>query len=233
MSATRLNGSRIASVLDEPFAVRASTATESSPHAQHGHAVFVGLDRDVTVTTAAGVLRGRVVLVPAGVQNAVASPGRTIGICYDPQRSPIAAHAATVLDARLLAIATPARDHLADPDALVSVASELHRHIAAPPRALDNRVAAAVEVLRTPGLDHRRELTRLRISRAHLRALFVRDIGATIPTYARWRRLLDALAAFGPGNATAAAHAAGFADLAHFSRTCREMLGYSPTALRG
>jgi AraC-like DNA-binding protein len=52
-----------------------------------------------------------------------------------------------------------------------------------------------------------------------------------VPTYARWRRLLDALAAF-TGDATAAAHAAGFADLAHFSRTCRQMLGYSPTTLR-
>jgi AraC-like DNA-binding protein len=233
VGAARLNGSRIAGVLAEPFAVRTSTATASSPHAQHGHALFVGLDREVTVTTAAGVVRGRVVLVPAGVRNAVASPGRTIGICYDPERSPIAAHSATVLDARLLAIATPACDHLADPEALVAVAGELHRRIAAPPRALDTRVAAAVEVLRTPGLDHRRELARLPISRAHLRALFARDIGTPIPTYARWRRLLDALAAFGPGNATAAAYAAGFADLAHFSRTCREMLGYSPTTLRG
>jgi len=29
-----------------------------------------------------------------------------------------------------------------------------------------------------------------------------------------------------------AAHAAGFADLAHFSRTCRRLLGASPTGLR-
>lgn len=228
-----MNGSRIAGVLAESFAVRTSTATASSPHAQHGHALFVGLDRDVTITTAAGVLRGRVVLVPAGVRNAVDSPGRTIGICYDPERSPIAARDASVLDARLLAIAAPAGDHLADPDALVAVAGELHRRIAAPPRVLDRRVAAAVEVLRTPGLDHRRELARLPVSRAHLRALFARDIGTPIPTYARWRRLLDALAAFGGSNATVAAHAAGFADLAHFSRTCRDMLGYSPTTLRG
>ena len=213
--------------------MRTSTATQSSPHAQHGHALFVGLDRDVTVATATGTLRGRVVLVPAGVANAVVSPGRTIGICYDPERSPIAdLGSPRVLDRRLLDIALPARDHLADPTALVDVARELHRPIAAPPRALDRRVAAAVESLRTPGLDHRGELARLPISRAHLRALFVRDIGTSIPTYARWRRLLDALATFTGASATAAAHAAGFADLAHFSRTCRQMLGYSPTTLR-
>lgn len=33
-------------------------------------------------------------------------------------------------------------------------------------------------------------------------------------------------------DATRAAHLAGFADLAHFSRTCRRMLGHSPTTMR-
>ena len=227
-----MNGSRIGGVVADPFAVRTSTATQSSPHAQHGHALFVGLDQDVTVTTAAGTLCGRVVFVPAGVPNAVVSPGRTVGICYDPERSPVAATAPRLLDRRLLDIALPARDHLADPTALVDVARALYRPLATNPRALDRRVAAAVEALRTPGIDHRHELARIPISRAHLRALFARDLGTQIPTYARWRRLLDALAAFTAANATAAAHAAGFADLAHFSRTCRQMLGYSPTKLR-
>jgi hypothetical protein len=97
VGAARFRGSRIAGALAESFAVRTSTATAPSPHAQHGHALLVGLDRDVTITTAAGVLRGRVVLVPAGVRNAVDSPGRTIGICYDPERSPIAARDASAL----------------------------------------------------------------------------------------------------------------------------------------
>jgi AraC-like DNA-binding protein len=227
----RLNGSRIAGVLEDAFAVRTSTATQSSPHAQHGHALFVGLERDVTVTTAAGILRGRIVLVPAGVPNAVASPGATIGICYDPERSPING-TPSVLDERLLAVALPARDHLADATALTDVARELHRRIGAAKPALDRRVARAVEILRTPRVDHGAALAALPVSRAHLRELFARDIGTSIRTYARWRRLLDALAAFTTTDATAAAHAAGFADLAHFSRTCRKMLGYSPTKLR-
>ena len=33
-------------------------------------------------------------------------------------------------------------------------------------------------------------------------------------------------------SSSTAAHAVGFADLAHFSRSCRRMLGYTPTALR-
>jgi AraC-like DNA-binding protein len=62
--------------------------------------------------------------------------------------------------------------------------------------------------------------------------LFARDIGISRRTYRLWHRLLCALRAFSTSDATSAAHAAGFADLAHFSRTCRRMLGYSPTGLR-
>ncbi|MFY0564636.1 helix-turn-helix domain-containing protein [Archangium lansingense] len=60
---------------------------------------------------------------------------------------------------------------------------------------------------------------------------FVRDVGLPIRTFQLWRRLLVAVAASARLDATHAAHFAGFADLAHFSRTCRRMLGYSPTAL--
>lgn len=70
------------------------------------------------------------------------------------------------------------------------------------------------------------------ISRAHLQELFARDVGTSMRTYRLWHRLWRALRAFSSSDATAAAYAAGFADLAHFSRTCRRMLGYSPTSLR-
>ncbi|WP_433932169.1 helix-turn-helix domain-containing protein [Sorangium cellulosum] len=60
----------------------------------------------------------------------------------------------------------------------------------------------------------------------------MRDVGLPIRTFQLWRRLLVAVAALSRLDATGAAHAAGFADLAHFSRTCRRMLGYSPTELR-
>lgn len=50
--------------------------------------------------------------------------------------------------------------------------------------------------------------------------------------YQLWRRLLAGLAALATHGATTAAHAAGFADLPHFTRTCRRMAGSTPTALR-
>lgn len=77
-----------------------------------------------------------------------------------------------------------------------------------------------------------RVIARTRLSAAHLQALFVRDVGVAMRSYRLWRRLLHALARVGPLDLTAAAHAGGFADLAHLSRTCRRMLGYAPSALR-
>jgi AraC-like DNA-binding protein len=59
-----------------------------------------------------------------------------------------------------------------------------------------------------------------------------RDIGTSMRSYRLWHRLLRALRTFSTSDATSAAYAAGFADLAHFSRTCRRMLGYSPTSIR-
>ena len=70
------------------------------------------------------------------------------------------------------------------------------------------------------------------LSDAHLQALFVRDVGVPIRTFRLWRRLLVAIASCLHADSTRAAHSAGFADLAHFSRTCRKMLGSSPTELR-
>lgn len=93
---------------------------------------------------------------------------------------------------------------------------------------LDPRVARVVEALREPT----EQLPQLPISSGHLQELFARDVGAPIRSFRLWHRLLRALVAFSTRDATTAAHAAGFADLAHFSRTCRRMPGYSPTTLR-
>jgi len=101
------------------------------------------------------------------MRRGVVSPGATIGICYDPERSPIAATAPHALDDGLVAIARPARDLLADPTALCDVARELHRRVGTAPRPLDRRVARTLEILRTPRIDHRGELASIAVSRAH------------------------------------------------------------------
>lgn len=233
----RLNDSRIASLLADSYAVRVSASTHASLHAVHGAALFVGLERDVAIRDHAGrTVYGRAVVAPPDVVYAVESDGPAIGICYDPERMPaLAAYARThpprAIDGRTgTRLVEQLRSHRAQlerPDVLSGVAAEAATWLTESPRPLDRRVAHAIESLRidAPVAD-------AGISRAHLAELFVRDVGTSMRTYRLWRRLLRALVAFTHSDATGAAHAAGFADLAHFSRTCRRMLGYTPTVLR-
>ncbi|HTL38944.1 MAG TPA: helix-turn-helix domain-containing protein [Kofleriaceae bacterium] len=234
----RLNDSRIGAVLAPDLAVRATTHTYSSSHSAHGVALFIGLEHDVEIRSSAGPMRGRAVLVASDVEHAVASQGPTIGICFDPERLPrVAGFArrggpAQVLDGhhsrQLVGAATAHRAQLADPHTLAGMAGEAAELLSSTAVRIDPRVARVVEALREP----QAQLPQLAISAGHLQELFTRDIGAPIRTVRLWHRLLRALVAFTTTDATTAAHAAGFSDLAHFSRTCRRMLGYSPTTLR-
>lgn len=92
--------------------------------------------------------------------------------------------------------------------------------IAALPPALPEGLTAAV-CARQLGLSSSRFLHRFR---AHT--------GLPLRPYLRWRRLLVALRAVIQGaSLTDAAHAAGFADSAHFSRTFRRHFGVAPSAI--
>ncbi len=67
------------------------------------------------------------------------------------------------------------------------------------------------------------------MSKSSFTRLFRATIGMPLRRYVLWRRLNVAVAAIGEGaDATMAAHKAGFADSAHFSRTMRETFGVSP-----
>lgn len=228
----RLNETRMSAVLEERLGAAFTTCLIADPHASHATTVIVGLDADVNV----GAVRGRAVLVPPDVVHSARCAGPVVAFTFDPELAPrIAGYArergTTALDPRVAAPVHAAAASLVHPDVLrgagEEVASILDRGAAA---RIDRRIARVAEGLREGTLD-RVALAATRLSPAHLRALFVRDIGVPIRTYALWRRLLHTLARIGPCDYTTAAHAAGFADLAHFSRTCRRMLGYAPSHL--
>lgn len=232
MATARLNDSRIGVHIDDEVGVRASTRTFSSRHAQHGVALFVSLDAHVV----AGEARGSAVVVPADHEHEVSAPGPVIGICFDPERMPrIHAFARaqgrpTVIDGklavRLRGLVQSYRSVWERPDVLRGIADEAHAMFAPAEPRIDRRVADTLVAIRQGAAAPRT------ISQAHLQDLFARDTGTSMRTYRLWHRLLRAIRAFSTSDATSAAYAAGFADLAHFSRTCRRMLGYSPTTLR-
>ncbi len=239
---TGLNESLIGAVITDAFAVRAADGTRSTLHAQHGTAVLVGVDSEVVVTTPRQRTAGRVVVVPPDCPHAVACPGPTVGLLFDPEAAPqVAGFARAHVGpaaltggalARFTAAAAAHGGALARGEVLAGLAREAATWLAqgAARRRIDRRVAHVLTLV-----DGGRELAPADLgglSRAHLQALFVRDIGLPIRRLRLWRRLLVAVAALARHDVTAAAHLAGFADLAHFSRTCRRMLGYTPTALR-
>jgi AraC-like DNA-binding protein len=236
-----LNDSRISGFVSPDYAVRASPGTFSAMHAHHAVGIFVALEHDAWVRDGDGAeIRGRVVVMPPDLAYEAQSPGATLGMVFDPETMPeVAAFARSrrgafvvegALADRWLAAAYAHRASLSQADVLAGFGDEVARSLPRERRPIDRRVALALERLRA---DPRVELPPLGISEAHLSELFVRDVGVPMRTYRLWRKLLGAAARVSDHDLTTVAHEAGFADLAHLSRTCRRMLGYSPSILRG
>lgn len=102
------------------------------------------------------------------------------------------------------------------------------------PRArggLDARIAHALSDLEVEaGLDTtaERAATRVGLSSSRFQHLFADEVGVPFRRFRVWRRLRRAICEIVEGsNFTEAAHAAGFADQAHFSRAFRQAFGAS------
>ena len=99
----------------------------------------------------------------------------------------------------------------------------------------DPRIAALQERLRA--LPEKRAslgaiAAEMGLSESRLTHLFKEETGVSFRRYLLWLRLGDAMArALAGASLTDAAHAAGFADSAHLSRTCREMFGINPLSV--
>jgi AraC-like DNA-binding protein len=71
------------------------------------------------------------------------------------------------------------------------------------------------------------------LSPSRFRHLFVEQTGTALRPYVLWRRFLRAWEIVLRGDSlSAAAHEAGFADAAHFSRTSNRMFGFPPSAMQ-
>jgi AraC family transcriptional regulator len=70
------------------------------------------------------------------------------------------------------------------------------------------------------------------LSESRLQHVFREQVGVPIRRYLLWHRYLTAMSHMADGaTATTAAHAAGFADSAHFTRTAKSMNGFTPTKM--
>jgi AraC-like DNA-binding protein len=100
----------------------------------------------------------------------------------------------------------------------------------------DSRIAQTLDWLaQQEQLDHTGEelAARVHLSTSRFTHLFRQQTGLSLTRYLLWTRLLTAVAVIAQGaNTTAAAHQAGFADLAHMSRTFRQTFGVMPSELQ-
>lgn len=147
-----------------------------------------------------------------------------------------------VLDAPSVAPALAALEHAwrteHSAEGVRAACMQLVRDLAgtSPREASDPRVLQAVAYLRER-VDRPVSLEEVaaavHLSPSRFRHLFVAETGMPLRTYALWRRLLHVWELLMQGETlSGAAHAAGFADSAHLSRTSRTMFGVPPSLMQ-
>jgi AraC-like DNA-binding protein len=104
-----------------------------------------------------------------------------------------------------------------------------------PPRTIDSRVSHVLDRLKRAFPDAPSAATlaaEVGLSEGRLIRMFGNEMGVPLRRYVLWLRLRQAMFQRLLGrNLTPAAHAAGFADSAHFARVFRDMFGIAPSRL--
>jgi AraC-like DNA-binding protein len=163
--------------------------------------------------------------------------GRVLSSRFDSQRISALPQPAARQVAGLLLKAF--RRH-AQPDAMRAVAQAASDMLAGVGEAsvgeVDARIARTLEYLRSRirapvSLADAANVATLSPSR--FRHLFVQETGTSFRSYLLWLRINVAIdAAMAGASWTEAAHASGFADSSHLTRTHKRMFGIEPTAIR-
>jgi len=223
-------------LLSPGFGVFRGVIGDSALHAHYAHQLVISLHDEIGVAFPTGPLRSPGIAIPAGLPHCVCADEALL-VYLDPLTPEGAALfqapattptlLAEDLCSRLLAAADqgqPLRSVLRDAFGLSL------------PSAPDARIAAVADALRTgmtSGGVSRLQLAELaNLSPSRFSHWFVEQTGLPLRSYRKWLRLELALHQLAQrGNLTDAAHAAGFADSAHLSRTFREMFGQNPAAL--
>lgn len=226
-------------------ALHHSCQQRTSSHAHYAWKIHVGIDAPVWLESASGhvpaAAGARVVVVPPGVEHSTGAAGWSCAVFVRPGThgsgwsASTGAFALGGADARRLVDAC--RHFVPNaPRETSAFIAELAREalsVLPPARAIDPRVQAALVRLHADADLTLAELAHeARLSPGRLSRLLTRSTGMRLRQHVLWTRLLGMLSSRQQHDTiTAAAMAAGFADHAHLTRTCRAFLGRTPSEL--
>jgi len=199
-------------------AIFSGTGGDTPEHRHLAHKIVVG----ASAVGPCAQLRGgdEPIAVPAGAPHQVMGAQRQVTLVY------LDARRFRWSDAARLAGRWRGLPPACDVDALLDDVDAVSSW------AADARALAAVEAMAQGNtlVDVGRSL---RLSESRVTHLVTEQLGAPPRAWRTWLRLRNAVDLLAEGdNITSVAHAAGFADSAHFSRTCSASLGIAPSALR-
>jgi AraC-like DNA-binding protein len=211
--------------------------------------VVVAIEGELTVRAAGAEGRSAGVVTPPDVRHAIDARGIDVLLVFLDPESAAGASLAAALDGKVRLLTDRERQKLlanAEPMALMGptgvewtarAVELLAGGSIAAPRPLHPRVKRLLSVLRNLPPDGDTSLEALGrtvgLSPGRLMHAFTDSVGIPLRPYLQWLKLQRAAAAIAAGKPLAeAAHAAGFSDAAHMTRTFRKTLGTTPSALR-
>ena len=217
-------------------------------HAHHVFQLTLAAGGTANIWTEGGVCEGPVVLIAPDHPHAIEPEGRVALLFVEPE-SRAGAGLRRLLDGRPIArlppmpraVAAVARmwDAPALPNAEVpALGRQILEHLLgplAPDAALDPRIRRVLDWIaeaRDGAMTAAQAASIACLSESRFSHLFVEQTGLAFRTFVLWRRLMLAVEHRTTGESlTEAAHQAGFADSAHFSRTFLRMFGVPADAL--
>lgn len=230
------------------FDVLPNPARPNRMHSHHAFQLTLAAGGTVGIRTGEGLVPGPIILTAPDVPHAIEPTGRIALLFVEPE-SRVGVGFRRLLQGRPFAqlqdiperevnLATIWGPPAPDNASLVRLGRQLLDELldgAGQGPSVDPRIGRVLDQLgRSDWLDTTvAEAAGIAcLSESRFSHLFVEQVGLPFRTFLLWRRLMRAVQEMAVGNRlTEAAHAAGFADSAHFSRTFQRMFGLPAAAL--
>jgi len=223
---------------------------DGGTHAHHAVQATVSLRGPVELTIGTDTIRAQAVLIDSDRAHQLNTLGQSAAVfLIEPEsngaarlrRGPLGNGAHTLIDDHAVRPIVEALNTLDEGGGCAEAASCFDRLFetwgggpeSLPPK--DERIEQVLNFIE--GLPQKKvslsELAaRVYLSESRFIHLFTEQVGIAPRRFLLWARLMDAVrAAIRAENLTTAAHAAGFADSAHLSRTFKRMFGQAPSFL--